>query len=123
MSKLILILGDQLCLDISSLEGADRDRDTILMCEVMAEATYVAHHKKKIAFIFSAMRHFAEELRANGHRVRYTRIDDHDNAGSFGAEVKRAIDDLMPSAICVTEAGEWRVRLDMETWLPSSTFT
>ncbi|EYR77978.1 (6-4)DNA photolyase [Shinella sp. DD12] len=116
MSKLIVILGDQLSLNISSLEGVDEKHDTILMCEVMAEATYVGHHKKKIAFVFSAMRHFAEELRASGYPVRYTRIDDEANAGSFGAEVKRAIDDLKPSAICVTEAGEWRVRLDMETW-------
>jgi len=116
MSKLILILGDQLCLNISSLEGADPEQDTILLCEVMAEATYVGHHKKKIAFVFSAMRHFAEELRANGYHVRYTQIDDPANAGSFGGEVKRAVDDLMPSAICVTEAGEWRVRSEMETW-------
>lgn len=116
MSRLILILGDQLALDISSMRDIDKERDTILMCEVMAEATYVGHHKKKIAFIFSAMRHFADELRTDGYRVRYTRIDDHDNTGSFRAEVKRAVDDLTPSAICVTEAGEWRVRLEMETW-------
>lgn len=83
MSRLILILGDQLSLGISSLDGADKGRDTVLMCEVMAEATYVGHHKKKIAFIFSAMRHFADELRGSGYKVRYTRIDDPDNAGSF----------------------------------------
>ncbi|TQN60512.1 cryptochrome/photolyase family protein [Agrobacterium tumefaciens] len=119
MSKLILILGDQLSPDISSLEDADKDHDIILMCEVMAEATYVGHHKKKIAFVFSAMRHFADELRADGYRVRYTRIDDKDNAGSFGGEVKRAVDDIRPSAINVMEAGEWRVRLEMETWASS----
>lgn len=119
MSKLILILGDQLSLNITSLDGADKKHDTILMCEVMTEATYVGHHKKKIAFVFSAMRHFAEELCANGYEVRYTRIDDPDNAGSFGTEVKRAIDILKPSAICVTEAGEWRARFEMETWASS----
>jgi deoxyribodipyrimidine photolyase-related protein len=116
MSRLILILGDQLALDISSMRDIDKERDTILMCEVMAEATYVGHHKKKLAFIFSAMRHFADELRTDGYRVRYTRIDDQDNTGSFRAEVERAVDDLTPSAICVTEPGEWRVRLEMETW-------
>ena len=36
----------------------------ILMMEVWDEATYVRHHKQKIVLIFSAMRHFAEELRA-----------------------------------------------------------
>lgn len=116
MSKVILILGDQLSLNMSSLEGADKKHDMILMCEVMAEATYVGHHKKKIALVFSAMRHFADELRANGYHVRYTHIEDHDNAGTFSAELKRAIDDLGCSGICVTEAGEWRIRFEMETW-------
>lgn len=46
MSRLILILGDQLALDISSMRDLDKERDTILMCEVMAEATYVGHHEK-----------------------------------------------------------------------------
>lgn len=54
MSVLRLILGDQLSEDISSLKGADRHKDVILICEVWDEATYVRHHKKKIAFLFSA---------------------------------------------------------------------
>jgi deoxyribodipyrimidine photolyase-related protein len=53
-----LILGDQLSYNISSLSDINPERDTILMCEVWEEATYVKHHKKKIAFLFSAMRHF-----------------------------------------------------------------
>ncbi len=60
---LVFILGDQLSEGLSSLEGFDRARDRVLMVEVMEEATYVRHHPKKIAFIFSAMRHFAEGLR------------------------------------------------------------
>ncbi|QTK82895.1 Deoxyribodipyrimidine Photolyase-Like Protein [Agrobacterium tumefaciens] len=115
MSRLILILGDQLSPSISSLDGVDKEQDTLLLCEVMAEATYVGHHKKKIAFIFSAMRHFAEELREAGYRVRYTTIDDEDNAGSFTGEVKRAVTAIDPLAICVTEAGEWRVKSELES--------
>lgn len=114
MSRLILILGDQLSHTISSLEGVDRALDTILLCEVMAEATYVGHHKKKIAFIFSAMRHFAGALRDAGYRVRYTRIDDEGNAGSFTGEIARAVAELNPLGICVTEAGEWRVKSELE---------
>ena len=37
----------------------------------MAEATYVRHHKQKFALVFSAMRQFAERLRALGVVVRY----------------------------------------------------
>lgn len=114
--NLILILGDQLSPSLSSLEGADPARDTILMCEVMSEATYVRHHKRKIAFIFSAMRHFAEELSERGFTVRYTRLDDEKNAGSLRGELKRAVDDLQPASVIVTEPGEWRLREDMKTW-------
>lgn len=62
--SIIVILGDQLSQNTSSLRGADKTHDIIFMAEVMAEATYVRHHKKKFALVFSAMRHFAEELRA-----------------------------------------------------------
>ena len=63
MKTLRLILGDQLDRDISALEGIDSRTDVILMAEVMQEATYVRHHKQKLVFILSAMRHFAEELK------------------------------------------------------------
>ena len=53
MSSLRLVLGDQLNVDMSSLTDCDKKKDTILMCEVWDEATYVKHHKKKIVFIFS----------------------------------------------------------------------
>lgn len=114
--NLVLILGDQLSSGISSLAGADKHRDTVLMCEVMAEATYVRHHKQKIAFVFSAMRHFAEELRAAGHRVRYVRIDDPDNTGSLGEELARAAEALDPEAVRMTEPGEWRLLQHMTSW-------
>ena len=65
-SNLILVLGDQLTLDIAALKKADKSKDYIIMAEVDAEAEYVKHHPKKIAFIFSAMRHFAKRLRTLG---------------------------------------------------------
>lgn len=86
------------------------------MVEVSEEATYVRHHKKKIVFLFSAMRHFAEDLRATGWKVDYVRLDDPDNAGSFHGEVERAVDRLVPDRIIVTEPGEWRVLESMQTW-------
>ncbi|MEP3628554.1 MAG: cryptochrome/photolyase family protein [Hyphomicrobiales bacterium] len=113
---LILILGDQLSKQISSLQLADRKRDRVLMVEVAEEASYVQHHKKKIAFIFSAMRHFAEALRLDGWVVDYVPLDSADNTGSFKGELKRAITRHTPSQIIVTEAGEWRVLEDMRAW-------
>jgi deoxyribodipyrimidine photolyase-related protein len=114
--QLIFVLGDQLSLSLSSLESADPERDVILMCEVIEEATYVPHHKLKIALIFSAMRHFAEELRARGFELRYTRLDDADNSGSFTGELARAVADISPERVAVTEASEWRVLQSMEGW-------
>ncbi len=53
------------------------------MCEVMEEATYVSHHPKKIALIFSAMRQFATELNERGINVKYIKLDDFNNTGNF----------------------------------------
>ncbi len=114
--NLILILGDQLSPEMSSLRNADPEKDTILMCEVMDEASYVKHHKKKIAFIFSAMRHFAEELRDAGWTVEYTELKDADNAGSLSGELTRAVERLSPKKVIMTEPGEWRVLKSIRGW-------
>jgi len=86
------------------------------MCEVWDEATYVKHHKKKIAFIFSAMRHFANELRAKGYTVYYTKLNDPENSGSFRSVVGRAVKRHKASRVIVTEAAEYRVLKDMKDW-------
>ncbi len=116
MSRLVLVLGDQLSPRLSSLKAADRQRDTVLMAEVWAEATYVPHHKKKLAFVFSAMRHFAEELRSNGWRVIYRRLDETGEASSLSSEVTRGLRETGATGVLVTEPGEWRLREDMATW-------
>ena len=116
MPVLRVILGDQLSSEISSLKGADKQNDLILMAEVMDEATYVRHHKKKIAFLFSAMRHFAQELKKEGYQVRYMRLDDPENAGSFKGEILRALKHFKASQIVTTFPGEYRVHEDMKTW-------
>ena len=116
IANLILILGDQLSPNLSSLQAGDPATDRVLMVEVQEEATYVRHHKKKIAFLFSAMRHFAEELRAAGWTVDYVTLDAPENSGSFTGEVERAVKKLSPNKILVTEPGEWRVREAMNGW-------
>ena len=118
-TTLILIIGDQLSLKISSLRGQDKASCRILMCEVAAEASYVKHHKKKIAFLFSAMRHFADELRAQGWTVDYVKLDDPANSGSFGGEVERAMARHGARHVVVTSPGEWRVLEDMRGWSPA----
>jgi deoxyribodipyrimidine photolyase-related protein len=116
VSILVPILGDQLSFAISSLRDADPGATTILMMEVDAETRYVRHHRRKIAYILSAMRHHAEALRARGWTVDYVRLDDPANRGSFTGELQRAIERHRPARIIVTEAGEWRVQAMLESW-------
>jgi deoxyribodipyrimidine photolyase-related protein len=79
------------------------------MAEVMDEATYVAHHKQKFVLVFSAMRQFAERLRARGIAVRYVRLGDPSAAPSLNGEVLRALDEGAFSRVVITEPGEWRL--------------
>ena len=83
MRILRFVLGDQLSHHISSLEEADPDQDGILLMEVLGEASYVPHHPKKIAFIFSAMRHFYQELKDKGFQSHYIKLEDERSLGSF----------------------------------------
>ena len=64
------VFADHLSRKVSSLRDLGPG-DVVLMTEVANEATHVRHHKKKIAFLFSAMRHFAAELQADGVPVDY----------------------------------------------------
>jgi deoxyribodipyrimidine photolyase-related protein len=116
MSALRLILADQLTHHVSALEGIDAQADVILMAEVRSEATYVKHHKKKIAYLFSAMRHFAAELREQGYRVHYTQYNDEDNAGSLAAEVEQRLKQYDCTEVVTTFPGEYRVLADMQSW-------
>ncbi|MBY0566477.1 MAG: cryptochrome/photolyase family protein [Hyphomonadaceae bacterium] len=111
-----LILGDQLSPRIAALRDLDEQNDVVLLAEVADEATYVRHHKKKIAFAFAAMRAFAAKLRADGVIVRYVKLDDPENTNTLKGEVQRALNDLGLSEVIVTEAGEHRLAADMETW-------
>ena len=116
MGALRFILGDQLSRDVSALQDLDVKNDVVLMVEVADETRYVPHHPQKIVFILAAMRHFADALRREGVQVDYVRLDDRGNTGSFGSELALAIKRHKPSAIVMTEPGEWRVLQMMQEW-------
>ena len=109
VSRLVLVLGDQLSEGLSALREGDRESDTVVMAEVVEEATYVKHHPKKIAFIFSAMRKFAAALEADGWTVAYAQLDDTDNAGSIVGELLRRAEQTGAQEVICTEPGEWRL--------------
>ena len=116
MGNIALVLGDQLTPAITSLSAANCAHDTILMVEVAEETSYVRHHKKKIAFLFSAMRHFAEELRTTGWLVDYVTLDAQENTGNFTGELARAIERHKADGVLVTEPGEYRVKEMIAGW-------
>ena len=109
VTRLVLVLGDQLSETLSALQAADKSSDVVVMAEVAEEATYVQHHPKKIAFIFAAMRKFAARLRDDGWDVRYTQLDDTENAGSIPGELLRRAEDTGASEVIATQPGEWRL--------------
>ncbi len=121
-SRIHLVLGDQLSHSLSALADANSETSLVLMAEVMSEATYVKHHKKKIAFLFSAMRHFADELRGRGLQVRYVTLDDPENTQSLKGELARVLAETGASAVVATECGEWRLADEMRDWSTSLGF-
>ena len=107
--RLILVLGDQLSRNLSALRKSDKDSDVVVMAEVMAEATYVPHHPKKIALCLMAMRRFATELRAAGWQVAYSQLDDPENTGTITGELLRRAAGYQAAGVVYTEPGEWRL--------------
>ena len=114
MSRLVLVLGDQLSPGIAALREADRATDVVVMAEVAQEAEYVPHHPKKIAFLFAAMRKFAARLEFQGWRVLYTRFDDPENTGSIPGELLRRADETGAREVLATEPGEFRLIAALE---------
>ena len=47
MRSLIVVLGDQLNINISSIKNCNKETDLILMCEVLEECITPRHHKRK----------------------------------------------------------------------------
>lgn len=108
-SRLRLVLGDQLSDNLAGLDDLDPVHDIVLMAEVASEATYVRHHKQKIALVFAAMRAFAARLSARGVTVRYVRIEDELNTHSIVGELHRALDAKAYDGVVITQCGEWRL--------------
>ncbi len=109
MKSLRVILWDQLSHQVSSLNRVDKQNDTILMCELLEDCTYVKHHQKKLVFLLSAMRHFAEELRNQNYNVIYVTLNDPNNTQTLASEIERHYNMIQPDVVKITWPGEYRI--------------
>ena len=116
MKKVILIFGDQLSLDITSLQGIDQKNDLVLMIEAADEFSLPRHHKQKIALIVSAMRHFADLLRQKGFNVEYLHLNDQNNSGIFSEELYKAVKLHQVEQLILTEPSEFRMWEMTQKW-------
>jgi len=116
-SQLILILADQLGMNNPALSEARPGQDLILLAEVAEEAHYVRHNRHKIVLLFSAMRHFAQALRAQGFEVIYYHLKD--DVASLEAAVARATTAGGIKQLRVCAPGEFRLWQAMTGWSAS----
>ncbi len=113
--KIGLILGDQLHSDLASLRVLDKSKDRIVMAEVAAEASYVPHHQQKIAFLFSAMRHFSDSLKAVGWQVAYYEYDPDSRCQSLLDVMQCECRAHSPQQLVITQCGEYRLQHSIDS--------
>ncbi|MEZ3162492.1 cryptochrome/photolyase family protein [Halorubrum sp. RMP-47] len=82
------LLGDQLNPDLDVLDRAD----DVLLIEAHGFADRKPYHAHKLTLVFSAMRHFRDDLRERGYDVTYVRAD------SFGEGLDEFFADRRPEA-------------------------
>ncbi len=107
--RLVLVLGDQLDLQAAAFDGFDPQQDRVWMAEVREESTHIRSSLPRIALFLSAMRHFAEALRAAGRPLHYVRLEHPENRGSLSAQLAHDLETLRPREVVLTAPGDWRV--------------
>jgi deoxyribodipyrimidine photolyase-related protein len=110
-----LILGDQLN-PLHSWFGAVRADVLYVLMEVRSETDYVRHHAQKVLGIFAAMRDFAAQLKAGGHRVRHIAIDHPSNRQRINANLDALIAFYKAAAVEYQAPDEWRLDEQLRVW-------
>ena len=113
MRHLVLVLGDQLDISATALDGFDPAQDLLWMAEVAQESEHVWSAKQRTTVFLSAMRHFATELRAKSWPLHYVTLDAPDNSGTLAGELAKAIATYQPQTLVMTAPGDWRVLQDL----------
>ena len=109
LRHLVLVLGDQLNADASAFDGFEPGCDAVWMAEVREESEHVWSSQPRTALFLAAMRHFRDERRAAGQTVHYSELGQAANTGTLAGELARAVAELRPARLVLTEPGDWRV--------------
>ncbi|WGV29112.1 cryptochrome/photolyase family protein [Halotia branconii] len=74
----VWVLGDQLWHEQSALLGCvqQHQQTPVILIESLAHAGQLPYHLQKLVLVWSAMRHFADQLRSHGWPVTYTQALD-----------------------------------------------
>lgn len=118
LRNLVLVLGDQLDLQSTALKDLEPERDAVWMAEVEQEAIHVWCHKLRIAFFFSAMRHFRDQLCERGITVHYHELAtgrSRDRGPDFATILRKDLRQLKPERVVVVLPGDYRVKESLQT--------
>ena len=104
----VWVLGDQLNRGIASLETRAPGECRVLLVESDAKVASKRWHIQRIHLVVSAMRHFAEELRAEGFEVDYRR------ASTLAAGLREHVDAFDVDEVIAMEPMSWDGRAMLE---------
>ncbi len=103
--NLIIVLGDQLNQEVVVPPDFDACRDMLWMAESAVEARRVWSHKARLVFFISAMRHFRDQLRAEGLPLIYAQSRDK----SLEDLLDEQLANHRPQRVMLTRPGDWHV--------------
>lgn len=108
--KTLWLFGNQLSINSEGFSHINRKEDMILLIEAKSRALWKDYHKKKLVLIFSAMRHFGEELREQGYRVDYRQTD------SFQEGWDQHKRECQPDEVILHLPTDWMMRQLLVKW-------
>lgn len=109
----IWIMGDHLSPTHPGLLGGPRKDAVVLFVESRKRGGWLRYHQQKLVLIYSAMRHFAVDLRAAGWQVDYHLLAD---TPDFLGGLERHVAQFQPSRLLLLEPNDWPTAQAVPAW-------
>lgn len=109
----IWLMGDHLSIMHPGLAGGPRPDAVVLFIESKKRGHWLRYHQQKLVLVYSAMRHFAADLRKAGWVVDYHHLDETpDFLGALQQHVARH----QPKRMLLMEPNDWASTQAVEGW-------